>query len=34
MKHVLSGRGMLEAVLMGEIPRETTGSFDQVVRQR
>jgi RNA polymerase sigma-70 factor (ECF subfamily) len=25
---------MLEAVLMGEIPRETTGSFDQVVRQR
>ena len=34
MKHVLSGRGMLEAVLMGEIPRETTGSFDHVVRQR
>jgi len=25
---------MLEAVLMGEIPRETTESFDQVVRQR
>ena len=25
---------MLEAVLMGEIPRETTASFDQVVRQR
>ena len=25
---------MLEAALMGEIPRETTGSFDQVVRQR
>src|ERR1041385_2832360 len=25
---------MLEAVLMGEIARETTGSFDQVVRER
>lgn len=25
---------MLEAVLMGELPRETTGSFDQVIRQR
>jgi RNA polymerase sigma-70 factor (ECF subfamily) len=25
---------MLEAALMGEIPRETTQSFDQVVRQR
>jgi RNA polymerase sigma-70 factor, ECF subfamily len=28
-------RGMLEAALMGEIPRETTsGSFDDVVRRR
>jgi RNA polymerase sigma-70 factor (ECF subfamily) len=25
---------MLEAALMGEIPRETTGSFDRVVRER
>jgi len=25
---------MLEAALMGDIPRETTGSFDRVVRQR
>jgi RNA polymerase sigma-70 factor (ECF subfamily) len=25
---------MLEAALMGEIPRETTGSFDRVLRQR
>src|SRR5580765_2021534 len=34
MNHVLSGRGMLDAVLMGEMPRETTESFDQGVRQR
>jgi len=25
---------MLEAALMGDIPRETTGSFEQVLRQR
>ena len=31
---VSSGRGMLEAALMGEIPRETTGSFEHVLRQR
>ena len=32
--HVSSGRGMLEAALMGEIPRETTRSFEALVRQR
>ena len=31
---VSSGRGMLEATLMGEIPRDRAASFDQVVRQR